>query len=129
MTALFRRRPRPAMFAPPAVGTPRPVVCGAAVALPGGFGATGSQSDARTHTQPDPVHAGSDDLLMWPPSAVEQLLATEWVATGCPSVRDELYTVCQSVDRAAAICEKTYIDQRAQTADVLLARAFGTVRP
>lgn len=127
MTALFRRRPRPAMFAPPA-GTPRSVMCGAAVALPGGFGATGSQSDARTHT-PDPVHAGSDDLLMWPPSSVEQLLASEWVGTGCPNVRDELYTVCQSVERAAAICEKAYIDQRAQTADELLARAFGTVRP
>jgi hypothetical protein len=74
------------------------------------------------------VHGGSDDLLIWPPSAAELALAGEWLNTGSPDVRDDLYAVAQSEDRAGAICEKAYIDQRATAADELLARAFGQVR-
>ena len=71
------------------------------------------------------VHNGSDDLLVWPPSAVEVELATRWLVSGHPAVRDDLYRVCQSEDRAAAIAEKVRIDRRAVAADRLLARAFG----
>ncbi len=71
------------------------------------------------------VHNGSDDLLVWPPSTVEVELATRWLVSGHPAVRDDLYRVCQSEDRAAAIAEKVRIDRRAVAADRLLARAFG----
>ncbi|CAB4136870.1 hypothetical protein UFOVP314_9 [uncultured Caudovirales phage] len=115
----------------------------ARVALPAP--ASGSQGDAGSPqpwprrlrllldvTPPVPaetVHNGSDDLFVFRPSVVEVELATRWRATGCPGVRDELYRVCQSEDRAAAITEKVYIDRRALAADELLARAFGTERP
>lgn len=74
---------------------------------------------------PDLVHGGSDDLFVWPPSAVERQLAAEWCATGEPALRDELYALAGSVSRAEAIGELVYCEQRAVGANALLERAFG----
>ena len=74
---------------------------------------------------PDLVHGGSDDLLVWPPSAPERQLAADWCATGDPAIRDDLYRLAGSHDRAAAIGELVYSEQRAVLADELLSRAFG----
>jgi hypothetical protein len=78
---------------------------------------------------PDLVHGGSDDLLVWPPSVVERQLAAEWCATGEPGLRDELYALAGSTDRAEAIGELVYLEQRIASADALLARAFGQEPP
>lgn len=74
---------------------------------------------------PDLVHGGSDDLLLWPPSAPERALALEWCATGRLDIRDDLYALAGSEDRGGAIAELVYTEQRAAGADLVLDRAFG----
>lgn len=82
------------------------------------------------------VHNGSDDLFVFPPSVVETFYATSWIAARAArdeaaayDTADKLTEVCQSSDRAWAVIEKVRTDQRAVTADRLLARAFGAERP
>jgi hypothetical protein len=121
---------------------PPPGPCGTAVALPAVLACSGSQSDARSlgtlrrfesavmpelvsRGVPDLVHGGSDDMAAWPPSLPERQLASEWNAWGDPSVAADLYRLAGSEDRACAIAELVYVEDRAALADVLLARAFG----
>jgi hypothetical protein len=121
---------------------PPPGPCGTAVALPAVLACSGSQSDARSlgtlrrfestvmpelvsRGVPELVHGGSDDLLLWPASLVEQQHAADWIATGDPKIAATMYLLCGSEDRAAAICEQAYIAGRARLADELIARAFG----
>lgn len=122
-----------------------PEVCGTAVTLPAAppVGA-GLQGDVRSlgtlrrfemavmpelvsRGETELVHGGSDDLHTWPASLPERQLALDWIATGEPSIAADLYRLCGSDDRAAAICEQAYIDRRARQADELLARAFGVM--
>lgn len=74
----------------------------------------------------DLVHGGSSDLNMWPASLAEMRLASEWLDTGSPEIRDELYAMCQSVDRAGAIAEWMYINRSDVVACLLLISAFRT---
>jgi len=133
MIALARRRHLRRLLAARTTPSDR----AARVALPAPPAGVGSQGDAPSpyrrrvmldiaqRPPVETVHNGSDDLLVWPPSTVEVELATRWLVSGHPAVRDDLYRVCQSEDRAAAIAEKVHIDRRAVAADRLLARAFG----
>lgn len=128
------------LFVPRRLSSPE--ACGAAVALPAAPARGGSTGDARSlgtlrrfemavmpelvsRGETELVHGGSDDLHTWPASLPEQQLALDWIATGEPSIAADLYRLCGSEDRAVAICEKAYIDQRARLGDELLARAFG----
>ena len=72
----------------------------------------------------DLVHGGSSDLTLWPASLAEMRLAAEWLDTGSPATRDELYALCQSIDRAGAIAEWMYINRSDTVACLLLISAF-----
>jgi hypothetical protein len=121
---------------------PPPGVCGTAVALPAATPGCGLMSGGRSldplrrfelavmpelvsRGVPELVHGGSDDMAVWPPSLPERQLAGEWNASGDPSVAADLYRLAGSEDRACAIAELVYVEDRAALADVLLARAFG----
>ena len=128
------------LFVPNRLASPE--APGTAVTLPATPACGGSQGDVRSlgtlrrfeatvmpelvsRGETELVHGGSDDLHRWPASLPERQLALDWLDTGEPSIARDLYRLCGSEDRAAAVCEQAYIARRAREADELLARAFG----
>jgi hypothetical protein len=76
-----------------------------------------------------PPDGRTTDLDTCPASIVEQRLATEWLATGEPATRDDLYRVCGSIDRACAVVlDVRQQQQRDADAAALLDRVFGGAR-
>lgn len=74
----------------------------------------------------DRVHGGSCDLTRWPASLAEEQLAGEWLDTGDPATRDDLYAVCGSEDRAAAIALEVRAERRRHAeSEAMLLRVFG----